>query len=307
MRTIRRHRILLIMLAVLSLAVVGCGNSGDTATPIEIPGEEATPIEIPGPAATDAFDVEAAVVDYLANIPEGYMAVGDLVAFKDAQTVGGALLIDVREVDEYASGHIPGAVNIPIRTLGDNLDLIPTDRQVFIYCQSGYRAALATSSLRILGYDNVVSYPPSYKGWTEAGEEVSTVNVVADVLAAPDIEPALFDAVNRWLAEMPEGYVSAGDVVKVRDAIGAGAFMLDVRTDAEWAEGRIPGATHFSLTTLGEHLDEIPRDVTVITYCKSGYRAALAAAALHTLGFDNVKAFPASWNGWVAAGEPIEA
>ena len=66
--------------------------------------------------------------------------------FKDALTAG-AYLIDVRETSEYAEGHIEGAVNIPLRTLTQNLAMIPTDRQVFVYCKSGYRAGLATSRI----------------------------------------------------------------------------------------------------------------------------------------------------------------
>lgn len=306
MTFIRRHRILVAMLAVLALLVVACGDSDTTDTT----APEATPIEIPGgeePVAVATFDLEASVADYLATIPEGYMAVGDLTAFKDAVDMGGAMLIDVREVDEYAAGHLPGAVNIPLRTLGANLDKIPTDRQVFIYCQSGYRAALATSAMHMLGYDNVVSFPPSYKGWTEAGEPVSTDAVAVETLGAPDIDPALEEAVNAFLVSIPEGYISAGDVAKVKEAMGAGAFLLDVRSDGEWTEGRIPGATHIELRSLGASLDGIPTDRTVIAYCKSGHRAALAAAALQVLGYDNVKAFPSSWNGWVAAGETIES
>ena len=61
-------------------------------------------------------------------------------------------LIDVREESEYAEGHIPGAVNIPIRTLADNLDKIPTDQPVMVYCASGHRAAMSTAALQELGY-----------------------------------------------------------------------------------------------------------------------------------------------------------
>ena len=109
------------------------------------------------------------------------------------------------------------------------------------------------------------------------------------------------------LSGIPEGFLSAGDVAKVKDAIDAGAFMLDVRTEGEWTEGRIPGAYHINLRALGEQLQDVPKDRQVITYCKSGHRAALAMAALQVLGYENVKAFPASWKGWVDAGEAIEA
>ena len=77
-------------------------------------------------------------------------------------------LIDVRTPAEYAEGHIPGAVNIPLRTLADNLDQIPSDENVVVYCASGHRAGMATSTLRSLGYDNVKAFPGGWKAWSEA-------------------------------------------------------------------------------------------------------------------------------------------
>ena len=56
--------------------------------------------------------------------------------------------------------------------LADNTDQIPTDEPVFVYCQSGWRAALATGALHNMGYENVRSFPPSFAGWEAAGEEI---------------------------------------------------------------------------------------------------------------------------------------
>ncbi len=116
-------------------------------------------------------EMVAASAEFLNNIPEGFYAVGDIEAFKGAMDAG-AVVIDVRQPDEYEAGHIPGAINIPLRELGDNVDQIPTDVPVFVYCQSGWRAALATGALHNMGYDNVRSFPPSFAGWEAAGEEI---------------------------------------------------------------------------------------------------------------------------------------
>lgn len=66
-------------------------------------------------------------------------------------------LIDVRTVDEYAQGHIPGALNMPhqdIAALITHAD-IDKDTPIQLYCKSGRRAALAEESLRALGYQHV--------------------------------------------------------------------------------------------------------------------------------------------------------
>jgi rhodanese-related sulfurtransferase len=247
----------------------------------------------------------AAVDAYASAIPEGFNAVGDLTAFKDAMTAG-AYVIDVREPAEYEEGHIAGAVNIPLRELGNSLDKIPTDRQVFLYCQSGHRAAMGVSSLGLMGFDNVSAFPPSWNGWTEAGEPVSTDVPAEESFTALQVAPEMFTAVNGFLTTIPEGWLSAGDVTKVNDAIDAGAFMLDVRSGSEFTEGHIPGATNIPLREIAARYDELPMDQQVISYCKSGHRQAMSLPILHVLGNSTAKGFPASWVGWTEAGQPVE-
>ncbi|NND02886.1 MAG: hypothetical protein HKN91_08865, partial [Acidimicrobiia bacterium] len=252
-----------------------------------------------------ALDINAVAADFTSTIPEGWLAVSDITAFKDAMTTANALVIDVREEGEYAEGHIEGAINIPLRSLSDNLDKIPTDRQVFVYCKSGLRAALAGSSLHMLGYDNVLIYPPSWNGWLDAGEPVSTTPTIAETFAMPDIDPELVTVADDFLNGIPEGFLSAGSVDSVKEAMTAGVALLDVRTPEEFAEGHIEGAFNISLRELTDGLDGIPTDNTVIVYCGSGHRAALAVPVLQMLGFDNTKVFSGSYKAWIAAGEPV--
>ena len=83
------------------------------------------------------------------------------------------LLVDVRESSEYQSGHIPDAINIPLRTLTHNLNKIPRDRPVVLYCSTGYRSAMGVMTLHLLNYDNVQGFPPSFAGWKAAGEAIA--------------------------------------------------------------------------------------------------------------------------------------
>src|SRR3954454_16236724 len=59
-----------------------------------------------------------------------------------------AILLDVREPVEYASGHVPGAVNLPHADLADRLDELPRDRPVVLICQGGYRSLRAAQFLK---------------------------------------------------------------------------------------------------------------------------------------------------------------
>ena len=83
-----------------------------------------------------------------------------------------ALLVDVREPKEYASGHIKGAINIPLPDLTQNLNQIPKNRPVILYCSTGYRTAMGVMALQMLGYRNVKGFPPSIEGWKAAGEQI---------------------------------------------------------------------------------------------------------------------------------------
>ena len=68
----------------------------------------------------------------------------------------GAVLVDVRTRQEFAGGHIPGAVNVPLTELGDFMDSVPdTDTPVYVHCLSGGRSRQAVSKLKKMGYTNV--------------------------------------------------------------------------------------------------------------------------------------------------------
>lgn len=66
-----------------------------------------------------------------------------------------AIVLDVRGVAEYESGHLPGALNIPHTRLADRLQEIPRDTPLFVHCQSGVRSAAATAYLETKGFDPV--------------------------------------------------------------------------------------------------------------------------------------------------------
>lgn len=68
----------------------------------------------------------------------------------------GALLLDVRDADEYAQGHIPGAQNVPLQALHSFSDEVPDfDTPLYVYCLSGGRSFKAATVLRGVGYTNV--------------------------------------------------------------------------------------------------------------------------------------------------------
>ncbi len=307
----------LILVLFLALAVVltGCvaAPPQEAAPAQEAPlaaVEQAAPAEAPAaqvaekPVEAAKFDLKAAVSAYLGNIPEGFMSVAKVEDFKSLLDSGEVVLVDVRETKEYGEGHFPGAINIPVRTVADNLDKIPADKPVIIYCASGHRAGMVVTSLQLLGYKNVKA-GPTFKAWADAKEEVSTEPVEAVVYKAPQVEAELLAAVKGFLGGLPEGYLAVGDIAKFKEAVANGAVLIDVREPGEFKEGYLPDAINIPIRTLADNLDKIPTDKPVFVYCKSGHRGALSTAALQLLGYTNVKSFPPGFVGWEKAGEPV--
>ena len=71
------------------------------------------------------------------------------------------IILDVREQDEYDSGHIPGAVLLPVGSIDEDTaaEVIPeTDSTVLVYCRSGNRSKTASSTLAGLGYTNIYEF-----------------------------------------------------------------------------------------------------------------------------------------------------
>ena len=71
------------------------------------------------------------------------------------------IILDVREQDEYNSGHIPGAILLPVGTIDENTaaEIIPEkDSVVLVYCRSGNRSKTASSALSELGYTNIYEF-----------------------------------------------------------------------------------------------------------------------------------------------------
>lgn len=84
-------------------------------------------------------------------------------AVEECRKTPDAVLLDVREVDEFQSGHIPGAVNIPLSRI--NTIEIPKDKPLFVYCLRGTRSKQAVGALKRMGYSaKSIGGIASYKG-----------------------------------------------------------------------------------------------------------------------------------------------
>ena len=98
-------------------------------------------------------------------------------------------------------------------------------------------------------------------------------------------------------------------VAAAEQAIRDAQVLIDVREADEYAAGHLPGAVHISRGMLEFKLSSNPelsaRDIAIVLYCKTSGRAALAACALHDMGYLNVKSISGGFDAWAAAGKPV--
>ncbi|MDE2820570.1 MAG: rhodanese-like domain-containing protein [Chloroflexota bacterium] len=81
-------------------------------------------------------------------------------------------LIDVREEEEYAAAHIPGALNIPLSELPARFDEISEDRPALLVCNTGIRSSQAALFLAGMGYEDLYNLEDGTKGWMKKGYPV---------------------------------------------------------------------------------------------------------------------------------------
>jgi len=81
------------------------------------------------------------------------------------------LLVDVREDNEWANGHLPGAIHLGKGVIERDIEArVPdTGAKIVLYCGGGFRSALSADNLQKMGYTNVESMNGGWKGWLEAG------------------------------------------------------------------------------------------------------------------------------------------
>jgi hydroxyacylglutathione hydrolase len=192
----------------------------------------------------------------------------------------GAVIIDIRSATDYAAGHVPGTLNLPLNQSFTTWAgwLLPYDRELLLLSGGGSPAELdrAVKDLAMIGLDRVGGCfgPDALDWWARSqGRLETTPQISAAELAAK---------------------------------LGQGAFtVVDVRGASEWKTGHMAGARHIPLGSLPERLGEIPSGGTVVVHCQGGSRSAIGVSLLQTLGRANVVNLPAGLTGWQAAGQPV--
>ncbi len=195
----------------------------------------------------------------------------DLDSLAELSETGG-LVLDTRDVETFASGHLAGALNVPLdgrfaETAGMFLDY---DAPVVLVAETG-REVEAVRQLGRIGFDDVAGYLPR-----SLGERLVSEGLVT---STDRIDTEQFEAERNSAAPM---------------------VLLDVRGPGEYADGAIPGSVNVPLPELRRRLGEIDHDTRILVNCAGGWRSGVATSFLNANGFAAVD-LRGGYQAWAAA------
>ncbi len=214
---------------------------------------------------------------------EGASALGELAALPALAPAEvarlqaqGVTVLDVRTAEEFAAGHVPGAVQIGLGgQFASWAGTLFGVRSVLILVGDDDLVHEARIRLARVGIEEVVGYlGGSVAAWQAEGHPVASV---AQVMAS-----------------------------ELQERLKTSALKLfDVRREGEWKSGHVDGAAWHALDAFPQQLPELPKDAAVAVHCKSGYRSMIAASLLQKAGFTNVVNLVGGMDAWTSTGLPV--
>jgi len=315
MNTLLKRFLVLLTVLALVFSMAACSPSEEPAEepeqeePAEEPEEEEPAEEPEEPAEVDEDVVAEAVNSYFAEMPEDIYKIGQADFIKKVANGEDMFVLDIRQADAYAEGHVLGAYNAPWGpAIAENLDKLPTDKTVYVYCYSGQTAGQAVATLNMagidaksvnLGFNFGISKVEGYEDYIETyeyefGEAVTEIDPSMQAALTAYYE-GLADVAGTTYANYK---ISEMDLAKLRDAEDDSIYILSIRQQDAYDAGHIAGADLIPWGPgMEQEFDKLPMDKTIVVYCYSGQTAGQTVAGLRLLGYDAV-----SLNGGMGVG-----
>jgi rhodanese-related sulfurtransferase len=293
-----------VIITLISLLVVlpllGACSQKEPALVMEpTPATPATPSE---PAGFDA--IHTAVSQYLTSGSSWNIKAEDLfLLLNDDDKNNDPFIISVRKPEDYAKGHIPGAVNIAFSDIAKNgtLNALPRDKKIVVYCYTGHSGSQATALLGALGFD-VLNLLHGMSSWTKDTEVApnrftpekrqdyefeTTPNQASETYAYPSTDKTVRGAAQAYTS--PKNITNQDLFMLLNDDdTDNDPFIISVRKPEDYAKGHIPGAVNIGFTALAEKdtLAKLPPNRPIVVYCYTGHTGSQATALLNMLGYD---------------------
>ncbi len=251
--------------------------------------------------STQLTAVEAAVAKYYDELPDHIYKINQKKFAEKVNAGDEMYVIDIRRADDYAKGHVAGAVNMPWGTaISDNLQYIPQSGEVFVYCYSGQTAGQTVMLMNAAG----IPARSVNLGFKWGLSKVPGVDAILTT-DATEIDKSMTYDVNAEIATAVKAYfdrfaevkgtpfasniVSEENAKKILDSGDDSAVFVSIRSADDYAKGHIATATNIPWgKSMHKGFDVLPGDKKIIIYCYTGQTAGQTVAALRLLGYDAV-------------------
>ncbi|NBP85921.1 MAG: MBL fold metallo-hydrolase [Mycobacteriaceae bacterium] len=190
-----------------------------------------------------------------------------------AALAAGAVLVDGRTPEEFATGHLAGAINIGLEgRYAEFAGSVITPDVDIVLMTDPDRVLEGKNRLARIGFDRVIGYLAD--PYAEMFTHRDDVQVASRLTT---------NALGERIADVPE------------------LQIVDVRNPGEVAAGMIPGAVNIPVGQLPDRLGELDTHRPTVVYCAGGYRSSVAASLLRRHGFDDVSDVLGGYNAWADA------
>jgi glyoxylase-like metal-dependent hydrolase (beta-lactamase superfamily II)/rhodanese-related sulfurtransferase len=189
-----------------------------------------------------------------------------------------AIVLDARDAAAFGAGHLPGAVNVPLRrpSFGVRVGwVIPVSAPLVLVLEDDADLPDALAALATIGYGHLAGY-------------------LAGGVAA-------WRAASFPLTTLPQASVHA---LRERLESDRELLVLDVREANEYEGRHVRGAIHLPFWAVPARAGELPRDRPIAVMCEGGLRSSLAASLLEHAGFDELTNVSGGMSAWLKAGYP---
>ncbi len=241
--------------------------------------------------------LEEAVNKYFAEYPEDMEKIKQDEFVKKVKAGEDMFIMDLRKPEDYAKGHIKGAVNIPWgKALAENLKNVPQDKPVFMYCYSGQTAGQADAIYNMAGID-AKSVNLGFKfgiSKVEGVKDVMTTEATELKELNNEINADIQKAADTYFGSLKKGTYKSNIIPEkqLKELVDKGdesIYILSIRSPEDFKKGHIKGATQMTFgKDMHKNFANLPKDKTVVVYCYTGQTAGQTVAALRLLGYNAV-------------------
>ena len=287
------------------------------------------------PAATivSEFDMIANAADDYLNNPDTVLNISekDMCSnLLDSDMDNDPFILSIRAAEDYATGHIPRAVNMSGGTLfeSENLAKLPKDEKIVAYCYTGHTGSQVAALLNLCGYDTS-NLKWGIMGWTKdtsvatkqfanpitdlptettINEPTATYDLPAiDVTSSTEVAEIIRTACANYASSGFKNISTADLYALITDTdLDNDPVIVSVRSAEAYASGHIQGAINISLKDIAKiaNMQQLDPDKQIVVYCYTGRTGSQATAILNTLGYDAVNLL---WgiSGWTT--DPVAA